>query len=48
VKKIIEEEGGRIWVDSMPGTGSDFRFTWPKNNKRETEDIFSTHATTKP
>ena len=48
VKKIVEEEGGKIWVDSMPGTGSDFRFTWPKNNKRETEDIFSTHATTKP
>ena len=35
VKKIIEEEGGAIWVESAPGKGTDFRFTWPKESKTE-------------
>ncbi|ELR73069.1 PAS/PAC Sensor Signal Transduction Histidine Kinase [Fulvivirga imtechensis AK7] len=30
VKKIIEEVGGAIKVESEPGTGSKFIFTWPK------------------
>ncbi|WP_299754532.1 sensor histidine kinase [uncultured Pontibacter sp.] len=29
VRKIIEEKGGNIWVDSQ-GRGSRFSFTWPK------------------
>jgi light-regulated signal transduction histidine kinase (bacteriophytochrome) len=33
VKKIIEEEGGTIWVESVNGKGADFRFTWPKEGK---------------
>jgi PAS domain S-box-containing protein len=30
VKKIIEGNGGRIWVESSEGAGTTFRFTWPK------------------
>ncbi|MBL0340977.1 MAG: PAS domain-containing protein [Bacteroidetes bacterium] len=35
VKKIIEEEGGEIWVESQPGMGADFRFTWLKEPRPE-------------
>lgn len=30
VKKLIEVEGGRVWVDSKVGRGTTFRFTWPR------------------
>jgi signal transduction histidine kinase len=33
VKKIVEEEGGKIWVESETGKGSDFRFSWPKESR---------------
>ena len=30
VRKIVESRGGRAWVESVPGEGATFRFTWPK------------------
>jgi len=30
VKKIVESQGGKVWVESMPGSGATFHFTWPK------------------
>ncbi|SFU99083.1 sensor histidine kinase [Pseudoduganella namucuonensis] len=30
VKKIVEMYRGRVWVESAPGAGATFLFTWPK------------------
>jgi signal transduction histidine kinase/DNA-binding response OmpR family regulator len=30
VKKIVEGQGGSVWVESQLGQGSAFSFTWPK------------------
>lgn len=30
LKMLIEEQGGRIWIDSVPGEGSVFYFDWNK------------------
>jgi signal transduction histidine kinase len=39
VKKIIESRGGHVWLQSAPGEGSTFHFTWPRGVARPaTED----------
>lgn len=29
-KRVVESHGGAIWLDSLPGKGTEFHFTWPK------------------
>lgn len=30
VRKIVTARGGRAWVESVPGQGACFKFSWPK------------------
>ena len=32
VRKIVETRGGRAWVESVPGQGAAFHFTWPRSS----------------
>jgi PAS domain S-box-containing protein len=35
VKKIVEDQGGTVTLESQEGEGSTFRFTWPKSGNAE-------------
>lgn len=34
VKRLVEDRGGRTWVDEAPGGGAAFHFTWPMQSGR--------------
>lgn len=33
VKKIVEDQNGKIWINSQLGSGTEFVFTWPRINE---------------
>ncbi|GHN00798.1 PAS domain-containing sensor histidine kinase [Cytophagales bacterium WSM2-2] len=37
VKRIVEDRKGKVWVESEPGKGSKFIFTWPKQDSAESK-----------
>jgi|GEM_PF-1070713 len=39
VKKLIDESGGRIWIESQKGKGAKFVFLWPKEQQVQLNKI---------
>ena len=35
VRKLVQARGGRVWVESEPGQGATFYFTWRDKHERE-------------
>ena len=44
VKKIIDEQNGKVWVDSEKGKGSAFHFIWMKKHQNEEEKVSASIA----
>lgn len=41
VKKIIEDQGGKIWVESELGKGCEFKFFWPRIKKHQDQSLIA-------
>ena len=41
VKKIVEDEGGKIWIESEPGKGAEFKFFWPREKKMKDSTLIA-------
>jgi signal transduction histidine kinase len=41
VKKIIDDQGGKIWVESELGKGAEFKFFWPRTKKSGTQSLIA-------
>lgn len=39
VRKLVLAHGGRVWLDSAPGRGATFSFTWPERPVSELGDL---------
>jgi len=44
IKKIVEMYGGQVWLESQPGQGSTFLFTFPKQKEEVVHAKLKTHT----